>query len=247
MHDNFESLKARCRRYHNRRRTAIALKSVSALALVVVVIWAVLFSGIMDPQSTAVAHNDIPAPKVEVATEQESVAVVSAPPKSPQKPHQDVAYNVLVDENYLVAYSKKTAETTPQKKATDVATKPVQKFTTKSLHVAHKPSQNEVQINTRKMDSIKAMQEQYDKEPNYELALKIAQMYYDKGNYTKASLWSKKANMMDKMSDKAWIMYAKSEYARGHQDRAKEILQLYLANKNSEDAEVLLMTWREGE
>jgi hypothetical protein len=40
-------------------------------------------------------------------------------------------------------------------------------------------------------------------------------------------------------------MYAKSEYAKGKKARAKEILNLYLANKPSKDAQSLLMTWDE--
>ena len=99
----------------------------------------------------------------------------------------------------------------------------------------------------RHLKGIKDLISQYDKEPRYDLALKISQAYYDKKKFSKSSIWAKKANMMDKESDGAWIMYAKSEYTRGNRELAEDILRLYLANKRSKDAELLLMQWKQGE
>lgn len=96
-------------------------------------------------------------------------------------------------------------------------------------------------------DSLVKMVKRYRKDKNYLLALKIAQSYYDSNQYSKSLLWAKKANILNKKDDKAWLLYAKSEYARGKTNRAIKILQLYLANAKSKVAESLLITWTQGE
>ena len=82
--------------------------------------------------------------------------------------------------------------------------------------------------------------------PSLTLALKIAQRYYNEKKYSKALLWTKKANILDRRAEGAWILYAKSEYKKGNQDRAIEILRLYLANASSKDGESLLIAWTQG-
>jgi hypothetical protein len=262
MHDTFESLQKRCKSYHQKR----ILKSIGFSALGAMVLggtlWLVLASSSAPEPSSSLhvvvapkapeAADDVHTPK-QSKPHATSSSVAPMTMASSSAMRKDVAYELKVDEDYLSNYR---AKKTPQALVSDTLTpktvplKPaaVTPKTDKTpLHVNNDESAKTVRMNTKRMDTLDSMLTQYTREPKYDLALKIAQFQYDIGDYPKASLWAKKANMIDKESDAAWIMYAKSEYARGNKRRAKEILQLYLANKRSQAAEVLLMTWREEE
>ena len=86
----------------------------------------------------------------------------------------------------------------------------------------------------------------YKENPKYHLALKISQKYYNSKKYAKATYWAKKANLLNHKDDKAWILFAKSEYASGHSKKAIKILNMYLAHANSSDGEALLLSWTQG-
>ena len=100
-----------------------------------------------------------------------------------------------------------------------------------------------VVLEIREVADIDALLERYANAPRYSLALKIARTYYDDGDFEKASLWARKANILDRDDERAWIIYAQSEYALGREERAKRILRLFLDYKDSAKARSLLMTW----
>ncbi len=249
MHDSFESLLKRCKSYRRKKMLKKLSIILSFLILLsALVFWLYEFSALLSPtQSVQIVKIKEPIakqrePKIRVPIEliQEEVK------KKPIR--KDVSYDLDVDEGYLFEHVKrepskaeKKVLKTPQKRVI-IPTKKKTIQTPKQKH-----SDKNFSISTKKLIGVENLYTQYKKNPHYDLALKISQAYYDDKKFSKSSLWAKKANMLDKESDAAWIMYAKSEYARGNQDQAKEILQLYLGNKNSKDAEMLLMTWNQGE
>ncbi|MCF6201786.1 MAG: CDC27 family protein, partial [Hydrogenimonas sp.] len=101
----------------------------------------------------------------------------------------------------------------------------------------------ETVLQVKEVSDMDALLEQYKNSPRYSVALKIAQLYFDDGDFEKASLWARKANLLDRDDERAWLIYAQSEYALGREKRAERILRLYLDYKDSPKARSLLMTW----
>ena len=249
MHEHFESLEKRCKKYHQKqmlRQGGIFVLGVIALGAAL--LWMVTPD---EAPSSSLAHasvTSIPAlaqatsASVKALTQQHASLVLAPTAQASSTPlRKDVAYEPHVDESYLTRHE---AQEAPSK---SVPAKVEPKRVLGESVPESLPLNGGVKMNTKKMDTLKSMLTRYKREPQYKLALKIARFHYESAAYAKASLWAKKANMIDKESDEAWIMYAKSEYARGNKTRAKEILRLYLANKSSRSAEMLLMTWREEE
>jgi len=265
MHDSFESLLKRCKAYRRKKM----LKRVSIVLSILIFLFAALFwlyefSDILssnepmqirklkEPREKIVEQKPTITKEViiqKVAPVEVIKEEVLIEKKVSEKPiRKDVSYNLDVDESYLFEHVKKELKGEPKKVLKTPAKKIIIPIKKKTLQTPkQKPSKKNLSISTKKLIGVEDLYKQYKKNPHYDLALKISQAYYDEKKFSKASLWAKKANMLDKESDSAWIMYAKSEYARGNQDQAKEILQLYLGNKNSKDAEMLLMTWNQGE
>ena len=255
MNNSFDLLLTKCKSHH--RKKVLKTLFYAILLLSAVSVGALYMYGdlLFEGASSAVVVKKMVAPvkkelqkphkSTKIEPKKESVKTVAVEKKVQKPLRKDVDYQISVDEDYLSSYTKKEKS---------VKVKISKKSTKEKREPLHVSSKNRVEkekkdttllVSTKKLVSIKDLSAQFEKEPRYNLALKIAQAYYDKGDYFKSSLWAKKANMLDKVADGAWIMYAKSEYAKGKKARAKEILNLYLANKPSKDAQSLLMTWDE--
>ena len=126
-------------------------------------------------------------------------------------------------------YLAKKSKATPQKPA-----KPQIKSSTKS---------SDNIIKTKKM-TIEQLQKLFILRKSYDLAIKIAQAFYDKGAYTKALEWAKRANKLDRQKEEAWILYAKTLYKLGKKQKAKQLLKVFLDYKDSQEAKQLLKKWQ---
>jgi len=73
--------------------------------------------------------------------------------------------------------------------------------------------------------------------PNYDLAIKIANIYYKKKNYKKSIIWSKKANELQPEDYESWYIFAKSLIKLGKTKEAKKVLISYL-NTYGADEEI---------
>ncbi|WP_353661790.1 tetratricopeptide repeat protein [Hydrogenimonas sp. SS33] len=98
-------------------------------------------------------------------------------------------------------------------------------------------------LRVTEVTDLQALIGQYRKYPRYATALKIAEIYYDRKAYAEASRWAREANRLNRDDEKAWILYARSEYALGRKERARRILRLYLDYKESPRARSLLAGW----
>ncbi len=265
MHNDFESLLKRCKAYKRKKM----LQKIGVLALLLIAIgagfWFYDFGGFLkplNPKSTSPSltlhvkekSSVIPVKKIEkkMLPKKETLIKKEIPIKkenlAPKPIRKDVSYEITIDESYLLKRAEKKSPKETKKQIKVPAKKIIIPREKTSSKVKKKKNTNSTfTMSTKKLVSTKELLLQYKKEPQYDLALKISQTYFDEKKFSKSSLWAKKANMLNRESDIAWIMYAKSEYARGNKDQAKEILQLYLGNRNSKKAEMLLMTWNQGE
>ncbi len=144
--------------------------------------------------------------------------------------------------------SAKPASGTSENKVAVMASKPPKKRVVPPLSssiVAQKMPEKPVPklLKVKEVTDIDALVRQYEKYPRYATALKIARLWYERKAYEKASLWARKANALDRDDERAWILYAKSEYARGRRERAVRILRLYLDYRESPRARSLLLNW----
>jgi tetratricopeptide (TPR) repeat protein len=135
-----------------------------------------------------------------------------------------------------------------------VVTKPVQSETSEPKHSLVRVSDaNEEQndsipppanLTVRDAgDDLAALKLKFDQFVGYETALQIAEILYGRKVYDEASQWARRANMIDRDDERAWILYAKSEYAMGHKERAMRILTIFLDYKESKAARGLLAQW----
>ncbi len=98
-------------------------------------------------------------------------------------------------------------------------------------------------VSTRELNTSQ-LEKLFDKRGSYDLAIQIAERYFDAKRYKKALYWAKKANRLDKEQEDAWILYAKSLYHLGNKKEAKQILRVFLDYKESKRAQKLLKEWR---
>ncbi len=258
MHSRFESLLRRCR---SRRRKIIA-KRIAAVSLLLVLggvaaylTWyngALLNGGwkeqsretslVTTVQSMTESVRAKPAlkdvhPKTEVAAE---------PKGQIEKSGGEM---VMKEKKSALQNGEKSEPKEIKKEAAKEAVKPEPKVNRDVLTEALKPeaekaeAEPKIRLEVREVTGIDALLEQYANSPRYSVALKIARKYYDEGDFEKASLWARKANVLDRDDERAWIIYAQSEYALGREERAKRILILFLDYKDSAKARSLLMTW----
>ncbi len=247
MHNSFETLQQRCRRYRMRRLLSTSMILLVSVGLLALAVYAYMYFFNKIP-ATKTAENVIVKSHETLETNLTSKASlpVALPPVTAAK---DMNYNLHVDADYIPPRSpnipKKERQATPLKETEQPipSKEPISTMPTKPVPTPPKS----LSMSVKKIDTLKAMQQLYTKEPSYAQALKIAQTYYRNGRYLKASLWAKKANILDRERAGAWILYAKSEYAKGHRQRAVEILRLYLANAHSDEGDALLRHWMKGE
>lgn len=248
MYNNFETLEKKCKSYYFKQN----LKIVTPLVLFVVVFVAgfgmflqknekdIKQQVIVQKQEVKVVtvkkkekKDDIVKQKiVKKENKKEKVLKVVKQKVLEVKPiYKDVSYSIEVDESYVPQVKR-----VEHKKVIKKVEKPK----------VEKPKFKPLKMSVKKVTDIEEMIGLYNKEKNYNLAIKISKAYFKKKKYTKSMLWAKKANILNRKDEKAWILYAKSEYARGNSKRAIEILKLYLANTSSSNARTLLLNWSEG-
>lgn len=85
----------------------------------------------------------------------------------------------------------------------------------------------------------------YNANPKYETALAVARDFYTQKEFSEAAVWAKKANQMNRESEEAWLLYAKSYHAQGRKNEAIGVLELFLNYKDSKAASELLRTWKQ--
>jgi tetratricopeptide (TPR) repeat protein len=229
MHNDFSTLEKKCKRYRVKKFLKIAL---GVVLLVVGVSGAGFYAF-----STSVASEEplqaapVVSPKkelpksIEVATQTQQ--------KKEQKSPKDTPYTMQINSNRELQ--------TPPKTKTVIKEKPPKQ---KKLKIKKSSIKNtHFDVSVKKYDTLKHMQEMYKKEKKYSLALKIGEEYYAQKNYSKALQWSKEANILNHKEEGAWLLYAKSEYAKGNEERAIKLLRLYLGNAHSLEVESLLSEW----
>ena len=264
MRNEFEILEKKCKSYHLKKR----IKIVGIITLFSITSIIALFYSFPNKEpKSSLPIKTVVKPKIQ---KKEKITVVpqekrdkeikkikkvvqkkETPIKQVEKKHpqirKDMSYSIAIDNSYHIQAKQKPLQI--QKKKNETKKEPIIQEKRKKREITTLDSQplkkqNSFKIGLEKLDTVKKMENKYKKEQNYKLALQIAQTYYDKKKYSKALIWTKKANILNKKAEGAWILFAKTEYAKGHRKRAIQILKLYLANASSTKGDELLLSWR---
>ena len=238
MHDNFENLQKRCKQYKFKKRVK------SLVPILATILLFVIYLSLSENSSSVKGKSNKSLATIKTQKIKKVKATIK--PEIKKQIIEDIPYALQIDKKYLP--KQKTPYIVKPTYKEEVVPKELQKV------ISNKPQRVYIKrdepkalaITVKKLGSVEDMIAYYNKEKKYSLALKIAQTYYDAKNYSESLLWSKKANLLNRDADGAWILYAKSEYAVGNKKRAIKILNLYITNADSNEAKTLLLTWSQG-
>jgi len=102
-----------------------------------------------------------------------------------------------------------------------------------------------INFSVKEVKSEDALLERFKVAGDFESAMGLAYLYFEKKNFEKSIYWSKKASKLSSGDESAWIVYAKAKSALGKVDDAIKALQLYLEYFSSEEIEKLLKFYKD--
>ncbi|RAX52055.1 hypothetical protein CCY99_07850 [Helicobacter sp. 16-1353] len=186
-------------------------------------------NGLLKTNNGWVSANDSFSQIVEV-----NMFVDSGFHKSPSRNQQVIAKapveEVKVFENTPTRYANASSGNT-QNTTQTINSAPIEK--------ARKPIINISSEKITKEKEIELKQADFKRSNNYDIAIDIAEYYYENKDYKNSIKWALNASSADsgtKLKTQSWIIYAKSLYATGKKEQAIEVLNRYIANTNSRDA-----------
>lgn len=104
---------------------------------------------------------------------------------------------------------------------------------------------SKISLHVKEVKSEDAFLERFRVAKDFESAMGLAYLYFDKQNFEKSIYWSKKASKLSSGDESAWLVYAKSKKALGRTEDAIKALHLYLEYFSSEAIEKLLKLYRD--
>ena len=266
MHNNFDVLHSKCKRYHLKKLLKLVVP-ITILGLVIVVSLLYPFKNSEDVKRVEIdipkaaedadifidVKESIPKktkPSVEEIIVEEPDIFQETKKDSKQK-IEDVEYNLhLYSYNLLnkkrekIIHRKIVKKKNIEHKSKEIKQKVIEKV--HKIESKPKDTDKSFSIVLKNINSTDKMIEVYNREQTYSIALKIAKLFFKQKKYKDALAWSKKANNINSREEEAWLIYAKSEYALGHEKRAKAVLKIYINNSNSKKANSLLISWLKG-
>ena len=97
-----------------------------------------------------------------------------------------------------------------------------------------KPKPVKILIQSEKL-ALQKMIDSFLNTPTYSLAIRIAKVYYRKGECHPSIAWIKKAYSINSKNYQSWYWLAKNLLKLGNKTKAKEVLQTYISNYGAND------------
>ncbi|HIP30356.1 MAG TPA: hypothetical protein EYG83_06030 [Sulfurospirillum arcachonense] len=104
---------------------------------------------------------------------------------------------------------------------------------------------SKISLHVKEVKSEDALLKRFRVAGDFESAMGLAYLYFDKQNFEKSIFWSKKASKLSSGDESAWLIYAKSKKALGETEDAIKALHLYLEYFSSRRIEKLLKLYRD--
>lgn len=235
MIDDFDLLVERCTLRRRKQMIRLSLRIVGSILLALAAI-----AGYIMWSSSAVSEAIVPSaqppaltntvPESPPAKEEKKIAPSPEKPAQPAAP-SSAAVPVVPEKTVLPPVNE--TQSLPEKQPTILPSVPTKPQISRLFDVNTEPKSSV-------LDPVGA----YNANPKYETALAVARDFYTKKEFSDAALWAKKANQMNRESEEAWLLYAKSYYAQGRKNEAIGVLELFLNYKDSKAASELLHTWK---
>ncbi len=229
MHNRLELLKKRCRRYYLKRYLKMASLPFTVLS-----------AGVLYYAFTLIStDHTITLPSLiqeEPLTEKKVLTPIKSVLPKP--------YELKVSQEKLeraVHHLSKTGEVPSKPSVLKSIEKKRVVLSVKETTAPLPKRQNLLKSST--VTDLERWIQKYNKRESYTAAVNIASMYYKKSNYVESLKWAKKANQLDKEQERAWLLYAKSLYAQGQNEKAIKVLNFYLEYKESVGVRSLLVEW----
>ena len=89
-------------------------------------------------------------------------------------------------------------------------------------------------------DEISILKENFNKNKNPQIALKIATKCYQEKRYSDTVKWALLANNLDSSLEESWVIFAKAKYMLKQKDDALHVLEEYNKNKNKPEINELI-------
>lgn len=236
MIDDFDLLVERCTLRRRKQMVRLSLRIVGSILLTLAAI-----AGYSMWSSPAVSEAIVPSAQPlaltntvpESAPVKEEKKIAPAPEKPAQPAAPSPAAAPVVPEKTVSAPVNET-QSVPEKQPTVLPSVPSKPQNSRLFDVS-------TDTKSSSLDPLSA----YNATPKYETALAVARDFYTKKEFSEAAVWAKKANQMNRESEEAWLLYAKSYYAQGRKNEAIGVLELFLNYKDSKAASELLHTWKQ--
>lgn len=118
--------------------------------------------------------------------------------------------------------------------------------TDKIVKIEEEKPQNKkkLSLHVKEVKSEDALLERFKVAGDFDSALALAKLYFQKNRFEKSIHWSKKASKLNSGDKTAWLVYAKSKKALNKTEDAIKALQLYLEYFSSDEVTKLLKTYR---
>lgn len=239
MIDDFDLLVERCALRRRKQMIRLSLRIVGSILLAIAAIAAYsMWSSPASPEPVPPAMQ----PKVAAAVPPQTAPVQEkkeekkhpAAPEKPLAPVSPKAAETPKPPEKTVPASGNEPQSIPEKQPAVLASVPTKPQNSRLFDVSTEPKSSA-------LDPLSA----YNANPKYETALAVAREFYAKKEFSEAAVWAKKANQMNRESEEAWLLYAKSYYAQGRKNEAIGVLELFLNYKDSKAASELLHTWKQ--
>ncbi len=160
-----------------------------------------------------------------------------APVKAPEP--KVVIEEVLVEPVYLEPNYDFERELAARLRSQSRATPQPEPTRTASRATSDTPSTRTPVVVSQEV-SLEPLKEQFAQAPRFELALEIAQVYLQRGDYAGSLQWALKANEIDNEDERSWAIYATASAQMGYQEQATNSLRAYLRTRHSERLSNLL-------
>jgi len=245
MHNDFLTLEKKCKRYRMKNLAKFLLPILLFISLGLSFYFYNPFAEeLLSTPSQKSIKKIVPKRKALDQKKPEQKALRKKTAVKPITKFQDITYRMQIDKSTVLHMEEKPKIVKKVKVKTKQNPKKNEVKTTKVIKLVNKSKKSaNFEVSVKKYDNLKQMEKMYKKEKKYSLALKIGEEYFRKKKYSKALKWSKEANILNHKEEGAWLLYAKSEYAKGNKKRAIKLLKLYLGNAQSLEVESLLSEW----
>lgn len=99
-------------------------------------------------------------------------------------------------------------------------------------------------ISVKSLSNEESLLKNFHSENTIATSMALAQFYFEKKEYGKAIVWAKESSKLEPVSDKPWIIYAKSKFHLGERAEAIRSLELFLGYVNSNEVKELLTFYK---